>query len=194
MFLCVCISVCLCRIAQTQWISLKAHHKVDMWCLLETRRKRSTLAESCSQHWWLISKKIGEMSEVWVVLFIVESQGWDAKGGGNLLKGNLAKASHRTEHSSSELSLAWRFWCWWHNLIWDRHRRVGGKMKVSLKRWIFFDQLSSLKGLRAESARAVTGRRCPHSGEGEDFLKGQPDFFTKTAVTRERKVEKLFSR
>ena len=24
--------------------------------------------------------------------------------------------------------------------------------------------------LRAESARAVTGRRCPHSGEGEDFL------------------------
>ena len=26
------------------------------------------------------------------------------------------------------------------------------------------------KGLRAESARAVTGRRCPHSGEGEDFL------------------------
>ena len=23
----------------------------------------------------------------------------------------------------------------------------------------------------AESARAVTGRRCPHSGEGEDFLK-----------------------
>ena len=26
------------------------------------------------------------------------------------------------------------------------------------------------KGLRAESARAVTGRRCPHSGVGEDFL------------------------
>ena len=73
---------------------------------METRRKRSTLAESCSQHWWLISKKIGEMSEVWVVLFIVESQGWNAKGGGNLLKGNLAKASQRTEHSSSELSLA----------------------------------------------------------------------------------------
>ena len=33
------------------------------------------------------------------------------------------------------------------------------------------------KGLRAESARAVTGRRCPHSGEGEDFLSRQPDFF-----------------
>ena len=36
-------------------------------------------------------------------------------------------------------------------------------------------QLSSprAKGLRAESARAVTGRRGPHSGEGEDFVMGQ---------------------
>ena len=50
------------------------------------------------------------------------------------------------------------------------------------------------KGLRAESARAVTGRRCPHSGEGEDFLIGQPDFFMKTAVTPEQKVKKSFSR
>ena len=30
---------------------------------------------------------------------------------------------------------------------------------------------------RAESARAVTGRWCPHSGEGEDFLMGQLNFF-----------------
>ena len=29
----------------------------------------------------------------------------------------------------------------------------------------------------AESARAVTGRRCPHSGKGEDFLTGQLNFF-----------------
>ena len=49
------------------------------------------------------------------------------------------------------------------------------------------------KGLRAESARAVTGRQC-HSGKGEDFLTGQPDFFTETAVTLERKVEKSFPR
>ena len=35
-----------------------------------------------------------------------------------------------------------------------------------------------MKGLRAESARAVTG-----SEEGEDFLTGQPDFFMKMAVT-----------
>ena len=50
------------------------------------------------------------------------------------------------------------------------------------------------KGLRAESARAVTGRRCPHSGKGEDFLTGQLNFFTKTAVTPERKVKKSFLR
>ena len=46
------------------------------------------------------------------------------------------------------------------------------------------------KGLRAESARAFTGRQNSHSGRGEDFLTGQPDFFTETAVTPERKVEK----
>ena len=43
-------------------------------------------------------------------------------------------------------------------------------------------------------ARAVTGRRCPHSGRGEDFLSRQPDFFTEIAVTPERKVEKSFPR
>ena len=53
-----------------------------------------------------------------------------------------------------------------------------------------FIQPARPKGLRAESARAVTGRQCPHSREGEDFLTGQLDFFTKTAVTPERKVEK----
>ena len=41
-------------------------------------------------------------------------------------------------------------------------------------------------------ARAFTGRRCPHSGKGEDFLTGQQNFFTETAVTLERKVEKSF--
>ena len=45
-----------------------------------------------------------------------------------------------------------------------------------------------------ESARAFTGRRCPHSGKGEDFLSHQPNFFTETAVTPERKVEKWFPR
>ena len=52
----------------------------------------------------------------------------------------------------------------------------------------------TLSSPRAESARAVTGRQCPHSGRREDFLTGQPDFFTETAVTPDRKVEKSFPR
>ena len=48
--------------------------------------------------------------------------------------------------------------------------------------------------MRAENARAVTGRRCPNSGEGEDFLTGQLNFFTKTALTPEQKVEKSIPR
>ena len=52
----------------------------------------------------------------------------------------------------------------------------------------------TLSSPRAESARAVTGRQCPHSGKGEDFLSRQQDFLTETAVTSERKVEKLFPR
>ena len=49
-----------------------------------------------------------------------------------------------------------------------------------------------IKPVRAESARAFTGRRCSHSGRGEDFLTGQLNFFTKTAVTPEQKVKKWF--
>ena len=58
---------------------------------------------------------------------------------------------------------------------------------------------------RARSARAQ--RACalralgllladgtPTGGRGEDFLSRQPDFFTETAVTSERKVEKSFPR
>ena len=51
-----------------------------------------------------------------------------------------------------------------------------------------------IQGLRAESDRAVTGRRCPHSGKGEDFFSRQQDFFMETAVAPERKVKKLFPR
>ena len=51
-----------------------------------------------------------------------------------------------------------------------------------------------IQPVRAENARAVTGRQCPHSGRGEDFLSRQPDFFTERAVTPERKVEKSFPR
>ena len=56
--------------------------------------------------------------------------------------------------------------------------------------------LSSARARRAsaESAWAVTGKRCPHSGKGEDFLTGQLNIFTKTAVTPERKVKKSIPR
>ena len=36
---------------------------------------------------------------------------------------------------------------------------------------------TSMSNLSSPRARAVTGRWCPHSGRGEDFLTGQPDFF-----------------
>ena len=58
---------------------------------------------------------------------------------------------------------------------------------------------------RARSARARRARTLralgllladgtPTGGRGEDFLSRQPDFFTQTAVTPERKVEKSFPR
>ena len=49
------------------------------------------------------------------------------------------------------------------------------KLLLSVEK-ITFHILSSP---RAESARAFTGRRCPHSGKEEDFLTGQPDFLRK---------------
>ena len=45
-----------------------------------------------------------------------------------------------------------------------------------------------LSSPRAESARAVTGRRCPHSGVGEDFLARGMGPLTKTGVTQKQKV------
>ena len=51
-----------------------------------------------------------------------------------------------------------------------------------------------LSSPHAESARAVTGRRCPHSGEGEDFLSRQPNFFYGNSCNLDRKVEKSFPR
>ena len=49
-----------------------------------------------------------------------------------------------------------------------------------------------IQGLRAESTKAVTGRQCPHSREGEDFLTRRPSFFYETAITWEQKVKKSF--
>ena len=44
------------------------------------------------------------------------------------------------------------------------------------------------KGLRAESARAVTVSQCPHSEVGQDFLLRRRVTLTEIAVTRKRKV------
>ena len=66
--------------------------------------------------------------------------------------------------------------------------------KLSNITWRVEERNRKRQDLRAESARAFTGRRCPHSGRGEDFLTGQLNFFMKTAVTPERKVEKSISR
>ena len=49
------------------------------------------------------------------------------------------------------------------------------------------------KGLHAESARAVTGRRCPHSGEGEDFLTGQLIFFSGNCCNSGTESRKIVS-
>ena len=47
-----------------------------------------------------------------------------------------------------------------------------------------------LSSPRAESDRAVTGRRCPHSGEGEDLLTRQPGFFYENdSETKSQKIE-----
>ena len=59
---------------------------------------------------------------------------------------------------------------------------------VSRKTPIYF----IFSSLRAESARAFTGRR--NSRRGEDFLSRQQIFFTETALTPERKVKKSFPR
>ena len=60
-----------------------------------------------------------------------------------------------------------------------------------------------LSSPRAESASPARALRVlgllladgtPTGGGGEDFLSRQPDVFTETAVTSERKVEKSFPR
>ena len=51
-----------------------------------------------------------------------------------------------------------------------------------------------IKPAREESARAFFWQTVRPQWEGEDFLTGQLNFFTETAATPERKVEKSFPR
>ena len=60
---------------------------------------------------------------------------------------------------------------------------------------LLVDYVGKLSSPPAESARAVTGRRCPHSGGGGGRLfDGSTKCFSKTAINPERKVEKSFPR
>ena len=54
------------------------------------------------------------------------------------------------------------------------------------------DRYYPARALRALGLLLADGT--PTGGRGEDFLNRQPDFFTETAVTPERKVEKSFPR
>ena len=67
---------------------------------------------------------------------------------------------------------------------------VGGVVVIQTSR-ILIQPARGPEGLCAESARAVAGRLCPHSGEGEDFLMGQLNFLKKTAVTPETESRKI---
>ena len=56
----------------------------------------------------------------------------------------------------------------------------------------FMSLINPARALRALGLLLADG--APTVGGGEDFLSRQPDFFTETAVTLDRKVEKLFPR
>ena len=45
--------------------------------------------------------------------------------------------------------------------------------------------------MRAERVRAIIGRQCPHSGEGEDFLTRRPVFLYKNGHNSGTKSQKL---
>ena len=65
------------------------------------------------------------------------------------------------------------------------------------KMWNYPARARSARARRACALRALgllLADGTPTGGRGEDFLSRQPDFFTETAVTPERKVEKSFPR
>ena len=67
-------------------------------------------------------------------------------------------------------------------LFWPKNTGVSQSKRTAL---------GPLSSPRAESARAVTGRRCPYSGEGEDFLTRRPSFFYDNGHNSETKSRKL---
>ena len=75
-------------------------------------------------------------------------------------------------------------------------------LTVIVKHPVGSSRIYPARALRARARRACALRALgllladgtPTGGRGEDFLSRQPDFFTETAVTPERKVEKSFPR
>ena len=92
----------------------------------------------------------------------------------------------------------WRRWCkseegCQYFIIWQILWK-GPQLHCWYKNNLAFIPKSQLSSPRAESARAVTGRRCPHSGEGEEFLPRQMVPLTKTVVTQKRNAKKSVRR
>ena len=138
---------------------------------------------------WLCACVFLALCALWLTLW---SPPWEA----NWFLFKVTKHAHidpssiRTNLPLSTVELPWRDW-----------RERGRPRPRSSFTWPGQENgirkyfiLSSPKGLRAESARAFTGRRNSYSGRGEDFFSRHPIFFTETAVTPERKVEKSFPR
>ena len=92
---------------------------------------------------------------------------------------NITQHTDRHTIPCSELSPLTAVWPQWFHGIWKeeegcRYPNVAkGCQKFPKVARSFFYQA------RARSARAFTGRRCPHSGKGEDFLTGQQNFLRK---------------
>ena len=64
--------------------------------------------------------------------------------------------------------------------------------KIACKGVLWHQMLRFLSSLQAESARAVSGRRCPHSKEEEDILKGATGLFYENCCnsgTEGRKID-----
>ena len=75
--------------------------------------------------------------------------------------------------------------------VWDKNYAVVQKSTKSMRS--FYISFSyQARALRALGLLLADGT--PTVGGGEDFLSRQPKFFTETAVTPERKVEKWFPR
>ena len=90
---------------------------------------------------------------------------------------------HHGQHDHHPLTYAYNLFTSHFTRHWLSETRADGETIKSLK----IQLLSRARRACALSARAVTGRQCPHSGEGGNFFDSSAKFFffTKTAITME---------